>query len=81
MVRHLSAEDGMVKGSDVAYRVLDADTEQIANATDVAAGCVDLGEDVVGVWQLRIHSGFVPGERRIGRAEPGHGLLDDEQVC
>lgn len=49
---YLLAECGVAECGGVAYRGLDADAEQVADAADVAAGGVDLGEDAVGAQGL-----------------------------
>ena len=56
----------MAEGGGVACRAPDAYAEQVAEASDVAVGGVDLLEDAVGAQRLRFMPAFFQGKLRPG---------------
>src|SRR5688500_15697656 len=76
----LGRKVGVLNGLEVAGRALDAEAEEVAKTSYVAAGGADLMEDAVLPQSLGPERGVLPGEGVSCGNETGCGAPVDEQV-
>jgi hypothetical protein len=73
-------EGGVLDGLEVAGGAHDAESEQVAEASDVATGGVDLVQDAVLAQRAGSQSGFLPRKGAADADKPRGGAAVDEQV-